>query len=255
MTKETKMKQVMTVVAAVLLAAAAYAGEYTEIFDQAYAVDHGVRVSLDNINGDVTVQVWDQPEVQVYALKSASSPERLAALTIEVDASTGGIYIDTRYPNSRDLGPEHRHGHAEVEYTLTVPRMATLDGIDLVNGDLVVDGVEGGVDADAVNGTIVVRGAAGELDIETVNGRIEVDVPSTVVDDVSLSSVNGTIELYVSGSADVRAETVNGSISNDFGLEVKKGRYVGSSMAGSIGGGGPRIDLETVNGAIVLSSR
>ena len=43
----------------------------------------------------------------------------------------------------------------------------------------------------------------------------------------------------LTGSAEIRAETVNGRISNDFGIEVKKGKYVGSSMNGSIGGGGP----------------
>ena len=57
------------------------------------------------------------------------------------------------------------------------------------------------------------------------------------------------------GSADVRAETVNGRISNDFGIEVHKGKYVGSSMNGAVGAGGPTIELETVNGAIHLRSR
>ncbi len=83
------MKQVMTVAAVVLLAAgAAWAGDYTEIFDQTYSVDHGGRIGLENINGDVTIEVWDQAEVRVYAVKSASSPERLEALKIEVDASS-----------------------------------------------------------------------------------------------------------------------------------------------------------------------
>jgi len=249
------MRKLMTLTAIVLLAAgAAVAGDYTETFDQTYALDSGARVGLENVNGDVTIEAWDRPEVRVYAVKHASSPERLAALRIEVEASARGVFVDTRYPNSRDLSDADRHGHSEVVYTLSVPRYAVLDGIDLVNGDLLVDGVEGGIDADTVNGSIVVRGAGGEVELETVNGRIELDFGSTMDGDVELSSVNGTIDVIVSGSAEIRAETVNGRIRNDFGLEVRKGKYVGSSMNGSIGGGGPIIDIETVNGGIFVGS-
>lgn len=250
------MKQVLTMAAVVLLAVgAAVAGEYTETFDQTYAMDQGGRVALENINGDVTIEVWDAAEVRVYAVKSASSHERLEALRIDVDASARGVFVDTHYPNSRDLSDFDRHGHMEVEYTLTVPRFAAVDGVELVNGNLLIHGVEGDIDADTVNGEIVVRGAAGEIELETVNGGIELEIGSGLSNGVSLSSVNGTIEVYLSGSAEIRAETVNGSIRNDFGIEVKKGKYVGSSMKGSIGGGGPSVDLETVNGGIRVSSR
>lgn len=249
------MKRALTLtVVAVLAAGAALAGEYTETFDRTYAMDPDGRVGLENINGDVTIEVWDRPEVRVYAVKTASSPERLAALKIDVDATDRGVFVDTHYPSSRELGEWSRHGHSEVEYTLTVPRFAAVDGIELVNGDLLIDGVEGEVEADTVNGTITVRGAVGEIDLETVNGRIELELGSAVTEDISLSSVNGTIEVFLAGSAEIRAETVNGSIRNDFGLEVRKGKYVGSSMNGTIGGGGPLVDIETVNGGIRVSS-
>ena len=250
------MRKIMSLAAITLLAAAAAtAGSYTETFDQTYPVDHGAEVGLENINGDVTIEVWDRAEVRVYAVKSASSPERLEALRIDVDVSSRGVFVDTHYPSSRDLSFDDRQGHSKVEYTLTVPRFATIDGVELVNGDLLIDGVEGSVDADTVNGTIVVRGASGEIELETVNGGIELELGPGVSDEISLSSVNGTIEVFLAGSAEIRAETVNGRISNDFGLEVKKGKYIGSSMSGSIGAGGPVIELETVNGGIQVSSR
>lgn len=249
------MKQVMTVVAVALLAAgAAWAGDYTETFDQTYSVDHGGQIGLENINGDVTIEVWDQPEVRVYAVKSASSPDRLAALKIDVSASSRGLFVDTHYPNSRDLEPADRHGHSKVEYTLTVPRFSSLDGIELINGDLLIAGVEGDIEAETVNGTIVARGAGGGIELDTVNGRIELELGGVVNKDVSLSSVNGTVEVFLTGSAEIRAETVNGRISNDFGIEVKKGKYVGSSMRGSVGGGGPIIEIDTVNGGIRVGS-
>ncbi|HEX6283415.1 MAG TPA: DUF4097 family beta strand repeat-containing protein, partial [Pyrinomonadaceae bacterium] len=43
------------------------------------------------------------------------------------------------------------------------------------------------------------------------------------------------------------------SISNDFGIQVKHGEYVGHSLDAQIGNGGPRIKLGNVNGAIRIS--
>lgn len=250
------MRRVM-VVAAFLMAAAAVAAaaELTETFDQAYPMAAGGRVGLENINGDVTVEVWDRDEVRVYAIKRASSPARLAGLRIEVEASGDRVFIDTDYPSSRDLADDDRHGHSEVEYTLTVPRFAILDEIELVNGDLLVDGVQGGVEVDSVNGEVILRDVAGELEIDTVNGDIEIDIESSPSAPVDLSTVNGTIDVRLAGSAEIVAETVNGRISNDFGIEVKKGKYVGSSMRGLVGGGGTVIELESVNGGIAVGPR
>jgi len=243
-------KAVILTVTAMLAVGVAFAGDYSETFDQTYALDPGGRVALENINGDVTVEVWDRPEVRVFATKRASSSERLAALKIDVEATGDEVDIDTRYPSSRDLPEGDRHGHTEVVYTLTVPRFASVDDIDLVNGDLSIEGVEGAIDAETVNGAVVVRGAVGNIDLETVNGSIQVDLSASGSDDVSLSSVNGTVEVTVAGSAEIRAETVNGRISNDLGIEVRQGKYVGSHMRGTIGGGGRRVEIDTVNGAI-----
>jgi len=251
------MRKALTLTAVLILAAgaaSAWDSAYTETFDRTYSVDHGVSVGLENINGDVVVEVWDRPEVRVYAEKSASSAERLELLVIRVHESAGEIYVETDYPDSRDLSREDRRGHSKVEYTLTVPRFAEIDEIELVNGDLRIDSVEGAIDAETVNGTIVVGGAAGRIDLETVNGGIELRLGPAVGDDISLSSVNGRIEVFCTGSADIRAETVNGRLSNDFGIEVRKGRYVGASMDGVVGGGGPIISMETVNGSIHIGS-
>ena len=247
---------------AVLFAAAWGYGysDYEDVFDATYPLAAGGAVSLENINGDVTIEVWDSPEVRIQAVKSASSRDLLDRLKIDVDADDTSVRIDTIYPSNR-RSAEDRHEHSEsenrrhmkVEYTLTVPRSAMVDDVDLVNGNLKIVGVEGGVDAETVNGNIVVKDGAGDQSLSTVNGSIELYVvnhdPSASID---MGSVNGELDLYLSGSAgaDIRAETVNGRISNEFGLEVVKGKYVGANLTGSVGGGGSRVDLETVNGPI-----
>ena len=75
------------------------------------------------------------------------------------------------------------------------------------------------------------------------------------MDSLTLSSVNGKITLGVPPSvgADVRASSVHGRISNDFGLEVERDRYIGSKLNARLGSGGPNIKLSTVNGSIDIT--
>src|SRR5262249_37838695 len=72
---------------------------------------------------------------------------------------------------------------------------------------------------------------------------------------ISLNSINGNVTLIIpsNSNAMIRASTVHGAISNDFGIQVKHGEYVGHNLDGQIGSGGPKIKLENVNGAIRIS--
>jgi len=72
--------------------------------------------------------------------------------------------------------------------------------------------------------------------------------------DVKLKSVNGKVVLTLpsGSSAEVHAKTVSGFISNDFGLPVEDGRYVGHTLAGRLGAGATHIELKNVNGSIAV---
>ena len=230
--------------------------ELREEFHQTYPLSATGRVSLENINGGVQIKVWDRAAVQVDALKKAYKPHRLAEAQIQVDATEESIRIRTEYPNQNQTfrNDERRYENpAIVEYTLTVPRKAMLDSVELVNGSLDIEGVEGSVKASSINGRLNARGLAGDARLSTVNGELQATF--TQLDEskpINLASVNGSVTLIIpsNANASIRAGTVHGSISSDFGLKVKHGEYVGHSMDGQIGSGGPRIKLGNVNGQI-----
>lgn len=231
--------------------------ELTEAFNQTYPMTPTGRVSISNINGDVHINVWDRNEVKVDAVKRAFRPERLSEVTIEVNNTADSILIKTKYPE-RNLNFESRsreNNPASVEYTLTIPRGARLDGAELVNGSLDIEGVQGDVHASLVNGEVKAGGLGGEVKLSTVNGRVEANVAALdAAKGVTLSSVNGSIVLIVpsGASAQVKASTIHGGITNDFGLAVEDGQYVGHNLSGQIGSGGPRIRLNNVNGSIAI---
>jgi DUF4097 and DUF4098 domain-containing protein YvlB len=231
--------------------------ELTEAFNQTYPLTATGRVSIANINGDVHINAWDRNEVKVDAVKRAYKPERLSEVTIEVTNTADSVMIKTKYPE-RNLTFEkgnRENNPASVEYTLTIPRGARLDSAELVNGSLEIEGVQGDVHASLVNGRVKAGGLSGEVKLSTVNGGVEANVALLdAAKGVTLNSVNGSIVLIVpsGASAQVKASTVHGAITNDFGLEVEDGQYVGHSLSGQIGSGGPRIRLNNVNGSIAI---
>lgn len=211
------------------------------------------RVSLKNITGGVRVSVWDRAEVRIDAVKRARTQKRLDEVEIDVVESSDSIAIRTVYPDA-ELRFERggRDNPASVEYSLTVPRRARVDAIDLVNGSLEVEGLAGEIRATCVNGRLVARNLTGAVHLTTVNGALDASferLPSAVV---SLSSVNGLLSVTLPADADatLRAATVHGAITNALGLSPQHGRHTGVSLSGVLGNGATRVKLDNVNGSI-----
>jgi DUF4097 and DUF4098 domain-containing protein YvlB len=233
--------------------------ELTEEFHQTYPLNANGRVSIENINGGVRISVWDQNMVKVDAVKRAYKKERLDEAKVDVSTTADSVRIRTEYPDRNqsfsDNESRRYNNPAEVEYTLTIPRKARIDSADLVNGSLEIEGAEGDVKAACVNGNVKARGLTGEVKLSTVNGGVEATIARLEESkSTSLNSVNGSIVLTIpaDSSAQVKASTIHGSITNDFGLQVNDGEYVGHDLSGQIGNGGPRIRLSNVNGSIAI---
>jgi DUF4097 and DUF4098 domain-containing protein YvlB len=222
-----------------------------EQFQQSYPLPPDGKVTLSNVNGAVRISAWGRAEVQVHAVKIARTPEALQAAKIEVTPEENTLRIRTRH-DEQD-GREGRSNQASVEYTVTIPRRASLDKIDLVNGALELDGMEGDTRASTVNGKLTAKGVSGNVRLSSVNGSVEMTLarpdPSK---DVKLDVVNGSLTLILAGAAAarIRASTVNGGISNDFGLQPARQGFVGKQLEGEIGSGGGLIQLKSVNGTI-----
>lgn len=233
--------------------------ELTEEFHQSYPLTLTGRVNISNINGDVHISAWDRNEVKIDAVKRAYNRERLSEATFDVTNTADSISIRTKYPernpNFDGRNWSRENNPASVEYTLTVPRGARIDSVALVNGSLDIEGVHGEVRASLVNGRVKANDLSGEVSLSSVNGAIEVNAAGLAESrSISLNAVNGSIVLSVpsGASAQVKASTVHGQISNDFGLTVEEGQYVGRNLTGQIGSGGPRIKLNNVNGSISI---
>jgi DUF4097 and DUF4098 domain-containing protein YvlB len=110
------------------------------------------------------------------------------------------------------------------------------------------------VDGDATirtsNGRIHAERLRGSADASTSNGGIDLDL-GKVTDGIKAHTSNGgiTVRLQEPVNAHVIAQTSNSSIHSDFDVRVS-GEISKHRLEGSIGSGGPVIDLSTSNGSI-----
>lgn len=242
--------------AAGLLAASVAWADVTEEQTFSFELNAGGRISLDNINGDVTITGGDGNSVEITAFKKANDQEYLDGIEINIDATEDVIRIDTKHPDKQggffNWGDS---GGGSVKYTLSVPSSANLDTVESVNGDITISGVYGVVKAETVNGGIEASDLSENVKLETVNGSVNANFASLTGNQrVDCETVNGKVALYLPANADasITAETVNGGIDGeDFGLETNKG-FVGRDLSGDIGDGSARVSLSTVNGAIKI---
>ena len=134
-----------------------------------------------------------------------------------------------------------------------VPRNARLDRISEINGGIEITGVRGEVNANSVNGRVRVSGLSSTADVSTVNGTVEAAF-DRFASASRVHSVNGRVEVTLPSdtAAEVQAHSINGSISNDFGIAIDRHRFIGRDLEGRIGAGGPRLEMSTVNGSIAV---
>jgi hypothetical protein len=243
---------ILGIACSLMLVAQGYA--LSQEFHQTYPISADGRLELDNINGAVHVSVWDRNEVKVDAVKTAGTQERLDEAQIKIEAGQSFIDIRTEYPHP-DMtwnSDDDQHNPASVEYTLTVPRNLRIDEIKLINGNLDLAGLTGEVRASSINGRVNASNLTGPIKLSTINGRLEASFSQLNRSRIELNSVNGKLVATLPSdcNANLEASTVSGSISNDFGLETIKHRYVGHSMRGELGNGETRVHLSNVNGGI-----
>jgi hypothetical protein len=141
---------------------------------------------------------------------------------------------------------------ARVDFVVRLPEGVRMDA-STVNGTLAIRGTSSDVRAETVNGRLELAATRGSMRAETVNGSIVARV-GTASGDVHLETVNGSVAVIVPEAmgAQLDLETVNGKISSDLPLTTG-GRVDRRHVRATLGGGGPRIRAETVNGSVQIA--
>jgi hypothetical protein len=105
-----------------------------------------------------------------------------------------------------------------AEFEIKVPRNTNLILRTQAGGDIEVDGVEGDIAIESMNGEVTLRDVVSSAVVNTMNGEISASFKRAPTKPVSLSSMNGEIELRLPNDtkANLRMRTHHGSIRTNF---------------------------------------
>jgi hypothetical protein len=163
----------VAIVLALSLGHAAFAIEpLEEIVEQKYDVNADVTLSVTNTDGSIHIYGGAQPVIAIEAIKKAYDRERLQAIVVDVKASRDQVVITTSVP-PRTNALSDRSG--TVDYYIVVPQTARLTQVELVNGEVLVDGIREGGSARAhlTNGWLMGQNCFGTLDLSVDTGRLD----------------------------------------------------------------------------------
>ena len=232
----------------------------TEKFDKTYPLNANGRVNISNVNGSIVVEAWDRNEVKLEYTKVADTKERLDDVEIKIESRQDYFSVETEYDwkGKEGSGRWKNGGKLNVEFRLMVPKGAVLNEVETVNGSVTVSNFVNVTVISAVNGSVNATNIRGTAKLSTVNGEVKADFDRLETGSkISLETVNGRVNLTIpsDSNATVKADSLNGSITNDFGLPIRKGKYVGRDLYGKLGSGDVQIRLESVNGSLAVGRK
>jgi hypothetical protein len=241
------------------LAMADFKQKETAEWRKTYELSPGGRLEISNVNGKIDVEPGSGNTVEVLAEKTAkggsveAAKEALGRIEILETVSPSSIRIETKLQRVAGL---FNNGNQQVHYVVKVPASAEVK-FSTVNGGIELTGLKGRINAEVTNGGIKAHDVSGAIDASSTNGGVEVDLAQVAQSGIKLECVNGGIELRLPSNAmaTISAQVVNGGIDAS-GVEIERtGESTRRRLEGRMNGGGPRIDLEGVNGGIRISAR
>ena len=184
-----------------------------------------------------------------------------------IDSSNGQIHVEDIEGNARLRTSNGRvqvvRLQGDVDATTSNGRVELTETsgsavLKSSNGSIKADGVRGRIEATTSNASIDARvvetGDSRPVKLRTSNGSVKLTLDRTPAADVHAHTSNGSITLRAPASLAVRlkADTSNGSVTTDFDVLVEGGVKKKTRLEGTVGEGGPLLDLHTSNGSIKL---
>jgi len=232
-------------------------------------IPDGRWIVVHNLNGSVEVTQGTSDKVEVTATKRVrrGDPDYVRFEVRKFGPSGQDVSICALWGENSDCDEDGYHGRnnsgrwsreneISVAFRVKLPKGVKV-GAHSVNGEVRVDDVATEVEAESVNGSVSVSTQGGPVNANTVNGSVRASMGKFDLNsDLRFTSVNGTViaEFADDINAEVELSTVNGRFMTDFPVTIS-GRIDPKRLRATLGKGGPRIRLSTVNGNVELRKR
>jgi len=239
-------------------------------------------LQVDNIFGSIVVTGYKGTEVKLTAHKTIKArtegriekAQQEVTLDITEEGNTIDIYVDGPFRCRHKNDQEGRHDpgyRVHYDFEIKVPSKTNIFLKTVTDGDIKVNSIQGEFEVRNVNGEIFMNDLAGSGKAHTVNGEVTLVFSKNPDSECSFKTINGDIEVsFVKNlSADFQLKTFNGDAYSDFAVsylptvssssvERKNGKYVYKSNRYAsirVGSGGPEIQMDTLNGDILIKKK
>jgi hypothetical protein len=230
-----------------------------EISEKVYAVEPNANISIRNHDGAVMVYGSDANEMRVRCVKKAYSRERLSQIAIDVSTKPGAVSVITKFPPQPKWALSDRSG--TVDYTIVVPRNASISALDLNAGEVILDSMRGPeVRARLNDGRIFARNCFTNLDLTANRGTLTFSYDwweqKQFSAQANVAQGNAWVFLPTEAGFHLLAHAAYGKIANDFNnLPVSPNSSASGMKVDEIinGGGSATINVRVENGNIKIA--
>lgn len=236
--------------------------EHAEELSQPYRA-----LSVSNVSGTVRVEGWERDTIEVRYVKQARGQEALGDFRVEILTDGDTLKVRPQY------APQAGFRFGPVSFDLKVPSTLRQLKVHSVSGRIEVRGLSADIDQEleTVSGSIStdragnlrVKSTSGGIDfsfagdnlrVKTVSGTINGRIRSLKQGGaVEVETVSGSVNLsaFAGLDAELRLQSVSGSITCDFPLLISERRR--NRLEGRIAAGAVPLAVKTVSGSINLS--
>ena len=210
--------QFVTLAAAMLLPASAFAQEYDAPRNATVPASGATSVKIDARAGGLRVTGrTDLTEVRVRGTARASRREVLEDIKLEAVRNGNEVTVRAVIPEMRgNRGWDWNDNQALLDLVIEVPAALAVD-IEDSSGDMTVESVAGRIRIDDNSGNIRVRDAgadvwvrdnSGGIDIQGVKGSVDIDEDSS--GEIEIYDVTGSVHVGRDSSGSIDVSRVGG---------------------------------------------
>ncbi len=227
-------------------------------------------LKVDLVNGSIVVKAYNGKEVIINAAsgsqrrRGADQSEGLRRITI----NTTGLEVEEENNVMKVDAASHARS---VDLDIQVPARTSLSLHTVNGGRILVEGVEGEIEAENINGSVTLTNVTGAAVAHALNGALTATFTRVAPNKpMAFSSLNGRIDVTLppDTKANIKVKTDHGELYSDFDINLKaspapvteesrggRGAYrvkIDNAVYGTINGGGPEYQFSNMNGNIYI---
>ena len=229
-----------------------------EAVEKVYPIEPDAAISIQSRDGAVLVYGGESNQVWVRWLKRAYSQERLREIAVDVSTKPGAVSVMAKFPPQRKWAFSDHSG--TVDCTIVVPATATISGLELNAGEILLDSLRGPeVHARLNDGRIFARNCFANLDLAMKRGSLTLTYgwweQEKFSARVNLEQGNAWVFLPTEAAFHLVAYALHGKIANDFNNVPLTGKSSAQEMKVDQivnGGGAATINVRVEKGDIKI---